>query len=178
MAVMKKRSRLRAGGVERAGKIEMLERKVARRPRVAIHEAGHAAMALILGAKLYRVTIKPTPKRPPHTLVRGGSPSAEILINLAGGIAEGIRYREKLTCGEGDLDQTLQYINLEGVRHFAVPVAKLLRLHWPGVLAVAAALENADTLSGKEVEQVFVDGLVRRKPRRRRATSAAGMEAL
>ncbi len=136
--------------------------------RIAIHEAGHAAMALIVGAKLHRVTLRRKGQMAGHTVSSAGSPSAEVLISLGGGVAESIRYHEQMTIGEGDAEVALRYVDREGLRRFAPIVSSLLRVHWMGVMELAKTLEKRESLTGKEAFDVFGLGLTRNARRRKR----------
>jgi hypothetical protein len=137
--------------------------------RVAFHEAGHAAMAMILGDKLHRVTIKPKGQHEGRTYVTSRSPSGHILTAVAGAAAEQIRFRRGYQMGGPDMREAMALVSRRGVGVFCLSAASLLRAHWPGVVAVALALEERETLKGAEAWDVFVRGLSPpRKPRKKR----------
>lgn len=130
---------------------------------LATHEAGHAAMALILGSRLHYVTIVPRRVRggfhSGHASVRPLSHAQDILGAVAGSVAESIRFKRKINLEDEDLKCASRYVNATGVRMFCRSAAGLLRMHWPGVVAIATGLEERGRLDGEEASEVFMRGL-------------------
>ena len=149
--------------------------------RVALHEAGHAVMAHVLGQRLWRASIKPDE----HTLGRvarhwrGIDPQAmaprmerrirdEALVSLAGDAAE------RIGTGRGDRRATWETDRLKAAsaiealtwgdeggreawllgRLLRLRADRMLRRHWPAVLAVAGALEERREIPGGELARL------------------------
>jgi len=133
------------------------------RAALATHEAGHAAMALIVGSRLNYVTIVPRRVRGGfhcgHASVRPFSHAQDILGAVAGAVAESIRFKRKINLEDEDLACASQHVTPVGVRMFCRSAAGLLRMHWPGVVAIAAGLEGRGRLDGEEARDVFMCAL-------------------
>jgi hypothetical protein len=153
--------------------------------RAAFHEAGHASMALILGDRLHMVTVRermvkmrrmgaPNRSRKLHVAVEAGraeitsrSPSGHLLTSIAGAAAECIQFRKGARPQDADLAEVGRMLTTDGQRVFLRIANALLRAHWPGVMAVAHALEARGRLSGAEAKRVFLDGLLPPASRKR-----------
>src|SRR5262245_24506389 len=139
----------------------------------AYHEAGHAALALIVGRGVHRVTIEPKQDRLGRCEFRVGAvrPSAdfieeEILIAL-GGLAAEARHTGDYAWDEAGRD--LQYVRRLAVQRAGEAraerlVQRLLRKvehllgdagHWRAVEAIAAELMKSGAVSGRAVRHHF-----------------------
>ncbi len=163
--LMKRHTRLLPNHLERHGSSVR---------EVAIHEAGHAAMAIILGDRIHWVTIK---ERATKThVVSGGathsyggaSPSTVVLVAVAGAAAERLRFKRRMAPDFADRAQALGSVSERGLGPFGRVATSLLRLHWPGVLAIAALLEERGTVRGKDALMAFSDALMPPRNRGRR----------
>jgi len=133
----------------------------------AVHEAGHAVIAHLLGHAVIRASLDGV-----RTRYRHGDLYAylcEAAIALAGPLAE--QHYRPTTKAERrelsrefwhtDLDHARQHIAACGIdrrwltRQVRVLVRALVREHWPTIERVAAALEQHGTLSGGEIDQLI-----------------------
>lgn len=124
--------------------------------RIAYHEAGHAAMVLILGGSLWKVTIIPSELFSAETDATMFSPSASVLVALGGDACERLRFRRKATGATGDYG----FVRSKGLSEVEIAkslcvVKSLLKLHWSGVVALAAELRKSKTLIGSEARAAF-----------------------
>ena len=145
--------------------------------RTAVHEAGHAAMAILLGCRLDRVSVR---ERVGGHLIESGraftlsrTPSAHVLVMVAGAAAERIYFGDGTQPTFDDLREAQKVAQApQGVVLFGRAAKELLRLHWAGVMAIALALEEHATLQGSEARDAFYEAQMpdvqKKRARRRR----------
>jgi hypothetical protein len=135
----------------------------------AVHEAGHAVVALALGVGVERVALGVgcAPENDGETETHGGDLRARIAVDLAGALAVGT------LCG-GHVPRQLRLAACEDYRMarqdarridpHAWPyyyrdaerrAARILRRHWPAVLALGRALLQTGRLTGDEARAIF-----------------------
>lgn len=143
----------------------------------AIHEAGHAVLALMLGGTVESIQFHDDyawngSAAVARCFVSHNDPEAEALINLAGAGAE-ILFRDNCTwsqvlesTGRGDWKKAKEAIDMmarcsctgdrrQAVKECKTKVINLLTQHWSKVLAVATALRKKRYLSGKDVQSIL-----------------------
>ncbi len=126
------------------------------RVRLAYHEAGHAAMVLILGGALHKVTIVPSAKFSGETDATMGAPSAAILVALGGDACERIHFGRPATGATGDHEFARSKGLAEEDVGKAIAIAEsLLRFYWTGVVALADELIKTEMLDGANAREVF-----------------------
>lgn len=124
----------------------------------AVHEAGHAAMSLILDLKLEYVDIQYFKDRGGITsyYCQDDNAGADFLILLAGTAAE--RLLLKSSCQEGyqdDLNQFLELTSKDAINP-GIRVCKfILRKYKKGIKALSKALLKHGRLEGDEAKVIF-----------------------
>lgn len=124
--------------------------------RLAYHEAGHAAMVLILGGSLWKVTIIPSESFAAETDATTGSPSATVLVALSGDACERLRFGRKAMGATGDyrLARSKGLSDVDIDKNLSI-AKSLLKLHWPGVVVLALELRRLKTLDGAAARAAF-----------------------
>jgi len=143
---------------------------------LAHHEAGHAAVAWALGVRLVWVEIDPSRDKG-ATRTEGTTTMRSALIRLAGGRAESIldptapswrlgaiedevllreALENRILRGSANLDE--EELNrrrdiVDG--RLAERCLRLVRLHWPAIQRLAAALVERNEIEGAEAESIL-----------------------
>jgi ATP-dependent Zn protease len=152
-----------------------------RRRHIAYHEAGHAVIALILGYKVGKVTIKPRYSQLTLGRTEGIQPgeassnrvvdreATDIKIDLAGPLAEQLinpaPFDELIENGSGgdwrSARRTARSFGLNTPREaeilivrYALESAVLVQQHQEAITRVAAALLEHETLVGDEIKRI------------------------
>jgi hypothetical protein len=128
---------------------------------VAIHEAGHAVVALVLGHAVIRASLDDRHVRTRYPRGDRDAHLHEAAIALAGPVAE-IRYgsitpAEQLwrSCWSKDLANALRHVAVCGSDLPMRQATALVCLHWPAIMRVAAVLQRRGTLSGAEIDALM-----------------------
>lgn len=143
-------------------------------PPVAIHEAGHATIARMLGIEVVRASAKPGAAAVRTRYKIGGSTAAEaaetiealIVVDLAGATAEQrATGRSEPGAARADERNALRralrlslWTNTrldeaaELVERSRPKAATLVEQHWPAIEAVAGALADDQVLTGSEID--------------------------
>ncbi|MEL6188648.1 MAG: hypothetical protein AAFU79_28850 [Myxococcota bacterium] len=141
--------------------------------REALHEAGHAVLAVLLGRKVERVSVRPrpqtrivaAPKLPrgrPRTDAQRARLESEIMLAVAGLAAEralDLDDRRSLLAAGADLHRATDLaLQLAGraraeptLLHFLSVAQRMLRSRQDVLLDLAQALEEAGELDGADV---------------------------
>lgn len=128
---------------------------------VAFHEAGHAAMAFILGDHVDVVTIMPDGSSKGHTVTRPDTAMTKLLIAASGRVAEEIAFGQSSKGRDGDHEKVfvaqglIPWDEIRGVARW------LLSLHWYCVEDLAEALVAKKTLTGAEAKALLGEVLPR-----------------
>jgi hypothetical protein len=139
--------------------------------RLAIHEAAHAAVALLEGARVGGVRIGwrwpaevggyPSPRGAwCLSETASGCRVTSIAVNAAGAIGEyiaGLR-SQRLPRDDSSDAECYRLNGPEYVESIARRTEATLRAYWPAVLRIAAALERAQWVSGEDVVRLFGAG--------------------
>jgi len=123
--------------------------------RLAYHEAGHAAMVLIVGGAVHWVTLIPSKKFDAHTNATTFSPSAAVLVALSGDACERIRFRHASRGAHGDYATAAKKIAPSRIPRYIDVAKALLQLHWKGVEALAQELLRKKKMTGAEARNAF-----------------------
>jgi ATP-dependent Zn protease len=160
---------------------DLLEEQSVRRSdvnweHIAYHEAGHAVIALVLGYKVGKVTIKPKPFTLGNVEMEVGEASsdrcvdrdaADIKIDLAGSLAERLVNHSPLNelieqGSRGDwlsVRRTARQLNTQReaeilIVMLALETAALVQQHKEAIGRVAAALLERETLTGDDIKSL------------------------
>lgn len=128
-------------------------------PRVvAIHEAGHAVMAFLLGAKIDVATVVPTEEaggRVEAKAKRAGTRAMDLLVEMSGPAAEFLEFGFLNGGEDEDFRYARQHLDVGARLALFEGAVTLLRAHWPAVEAVATALHEWQTLSDSDVRKAI-----------------------
>ncbi len=144
--------------------------------REAVHEAGHAVMAVLLGRKLTHVRLEPVPetklteptvlpKKRPESSADRAHLEGEAMLALAGVSAErvlGVSGAESLAASRADLEVASAVAVLtvgraradKAVAHHLAVVERMLVRRKEVLKALAEVLADATELSGDEVSAI------------------------
>jgi ATP-dependent Zn protease len=142
-------------------------RRAARIARIAYHEAGHAIVALALNGivTLVRIQDGEGGGTVRYQLPEPVSDAHRIIIAMAGGVAEQLRYRSSgfLPSPNARADQCIwleltSHLPQEAqdayLRMLQAQVRALLRINWHAVEAVAMTLVEHRNISGAQVRKL------------------------
>lgn len=119
--------------------------------RTCYHEAGHAVMALLVGAKIESVSVVPRSDSRGRTIADSSTAFGHVMIAAAGSIAEVMGF------GNDDNRTDLDYVSVcamtGGIDYaeYQRCARWMLGMHWHAVKAVAAALSTKYVMSGDDV---------------------------
>ena len=119
--------------------------------RTCVHEAGHAVMALLLGAKIESVSVVPREGSRGRTIADAPTTFGDCMIAAAGSVAECIEF--EYDDNARDEDRGLVHHLTGGIPYEEYQCAArwMLSMHWTAVQRVADALLSWYVMSGHDL---------------------------
>lgn len=123
--------------------------------RTCIHEAGHAVMSLLVGAKLESVSVIPRADSKGRTITDAPTPFGDTMVGVAGIIAEEIEFDGNEEPRGHDRALVQQNKGDVPWEEYECAARWMLQMHWKSVVRLADALAVRYLMTGDEVWELL-----------------------